>query len=177
MGIRGPKPSESRINNGILEKCCSKCDKFKPLSEYHQRVTGFLGVRSQCKECEHLYSSKYQKEKYVEDEEFRNKIHEYNKNYYKRNKDKLIEDSRTYVLKNKYNLTREEYEKLCENGCHSCGKTDTKFCVDHNHITGTIRGILCSGCNTALGLLRDDVNCILKLAYYLEERSKVDVPL
>lgn len=32
-----------------------------------------------------------------------------------------------------------------------------KFCIDHNHETGVIRGLLCRRCNTGMGLMRDSV--------------------
>jgi len=40
--------------------------------------------------------------------------------------------------------------------------------VDHNHITGAIRGILCMNCNRAIGLLRDNPKTLRAAADYLE---------
>jgi hypothetical protein len=39
--------------------------------------------------------------------------------------------------------------------------------VDHCHITGTIRGILCFRCNTVLGHLDEDIELLLKMKEYL----------
>jgi hypothetical protein len=47
--------------------------------------------------------------------------------------------------------------------CASCGDALTKFCVDHCHVTGTVRGILCHHCNVALGHLRDNPERIVAL--------------
>lgn len=44
---------------------------------------------------------------------------------------------------------------------------DSKWCVDHCHETGTIRGILCMSCNTGLGMLRDDPILCEAAAIYL----------
>lgn len=55
-----------------------------------------------------------------------------------------------------------EYAKLLVKQDGKCGICDTvptgrqRLCVDHDHATGRIRGLLCHRCNTAIGLLRDD---------------------
>lgn len=46
------------------------------------------------------------------------------------------------------------------------------FCVDHNHLTGEVRGLLCTKCNVALGLVADNKNHLLALIDYLS-RDKV----
>jgi hypothetical protein len=43
--------------------------------------------------------------------------------------------------------------------------------VDHCHRSGRVRGLLCASCNTALGLLADDVNRIMAAAIYLERHA------
>lgn len=43
--------------------------------------------------------------------------------------------------------------------------------IDHDHVTGKLRGLLCSPCNLALGLLKDDPNRCRNLVKYLEGRS------
>jgi len=84
---------------------------------------------------------------------------------------------RYYRLMKKYGVTPEWYEsKLKEqNGlCEICG-TDKPggrgkdMHVDHNHTTNKVRGLLCSNCNTMLGLAKENLD-ILKLAMkYLEK--------
>jgi hypothetical protein len=43
--------------------------------------------------------------------------------------------------------------------------------IDHNHKTGTVRGLLCSPCNRAIGLLKDDPATLRKAADYLERHT------
>ncbi len=42
--------------------------------------------------------------------------------------------------------------------------------VDHCHLTGRVRGLLCNYCNQAIGLLQDDPNIIRRASDYLEDK-------
>ena len=61
--------------------------------------------------------------------------------------------------------------------CRLCGRqhgTDTKaslLCVDHNHTTGQVRGLLCSWCNRGLGFLQDNPELLRKATEYLEQEG------
>ena len=44
--------------------------------------------------------------------------------------------------------------------------------VDHCHKTGKVRGILCNPCNTSLGKVREDINTLTKMIWYLEEHRE-----
>jgi hypothetical protein len=53
----------------------------------------------------------------------------------------------------RYNLTLNEYISLLDihdGKCAICGREDDLH-VDHDHITGNVRGLLCRHCNTSLG--------------------------
>jgi hypothetical protein len=49
----------------------------------------------------------------------------------------------------------------------TCRGTLKDLCVDHNHETGQIRGLLCHRCNIAIGMLDEDYGRILSAAQYL----------
>ena len=69
-------------------------------------------------------------------------------------------------------LTTEEVEAVTSIGkCEACGATDRKLCIDHDHKTNKVRGLLCHNCNTALGLLNDDTSLLSTLIKYLNDRS------
>ncbi len=89
--------------------------------------------------------------------------------YYTENKDKALERSRvnrsklTYeqlraVQLRLYDMTPAEYAiMLQEQGgvcalCKGVQRTGRVLCVDHDHGTGRIRGLLCIRCNSMLGL-------------------------
>ena len=42
------------------------------------------------------------------------------------------------------------------------------LCVDHNHATGRVRGLLCHLCNSAIGKLNDSSALLRKTANYLD---------
>jgi len=42
------------------------------------------------------------------------------------------------------------------------------WCVDHDHETNQVRGILCSTCNIAIGAAQDDPDLLITMAAYLQ---------
>ena len=89
-------------------------------------------------------------------------------------KSMLTKKTQEYKLKHRYNLTLDHYNQLLyEQGfkCKICEKSvrdvDGPLAVDHDHNTGEIRGLLCSGCNTGIGLLKEDPTILAKAIIYL----------
>ena len=77
-------------------------------------------------------------------------------------------------LKRKYGLTIEQWQKMFneQNGrCKICQKHQSKLksplCVDHDHTTGKVRGLLCPSCNHRLIAFDDKVFCA-KATLYLQ---------
>lgn len=61
-----------------------------------------------------------------------------------------------------------------EGKCSICGeelKNSFNSHVDHNHMTGEVREILCSGCNAGLGNFDEDPDRLVRAASYLSKHS------
>jgi Recombination endonuclease VII len=70
----------------------------------------------------------------------------------------------------KFGLTSEQYETLMAPGCcEACGSTE-RVCIDHDHATGAVRGLLCHHCNRMLPESADPA-LLRRLADYLETRA------
>ena len=97
------------------------------------------------------------------------------KQYRLENKDRKKENT----LKRKYGLTLEDYIKMLQEQNGSCAICFVKaeeqknkvLVVDHNHLTGEVRSLLCSQCNVAIGLLKENQEVILRAAEYLKKFS------
>jgi len=57
--------------------------------------------------------------------------------------------------------------QICGNSFHGAGNSPTAQCVDHDHYTGKIRGVLCGHCNKMIGLSKDRPAILLAAANYL----------
>ena len=163
-------------------KKCNRCDTEKPFSEYYPHKKGKYGLYGFCKECTRAKRREY----YVENPE---KAKEYWVNYvikndynWWRDKGSLDEQHKEarkwYRIKSRYGLDREQWEELrdAQNGvCAICEEPPAKeFHVDHDHACcpgekscgKCIRGLLCEGCNLALGRL-DKPGRLAKALEYL----------
>ena len=89
---------------------------------------------------------------------------------------KTREKRHEWRLKTLYNLSKEKYHQILEqqgNVCAICKQLDpkTRMVVDHNHLTGQIRGLLCHKCNRTLGSLKDDLGLVRSCLSYLMKFS------
>jgi hypothetical protein len=80
-------------------------------------------------------------------------------------------------LNQKYGITREKFDILFvlqKGKCAVCNQSSNSLVVDHDHVTNQIRGLLCSNCNLAIGLFKDNPEIVASAEAYLRKRS---VPL
>jgi hypothetical protein len=75
------------------------------------------------------------------------------------------------MLKYKYGLSLETFRALVqaqEGVCAICGARPA-VAVDHDHVTGRIRGILCKQCNLAIGLIGESMSTLKNAMEYLKK--------
>lgn len=130
-------------------------------------------------------------------EEYRIRTRAAAKVWYHANREKMVEYQRNqrknyppgkyseYSRRSKHGMTQEEWEfmliaqgnkcRICE--CEIGQKLGASYkesrkglaVVDHCHTTGKIRGLLCSNCNTGIGLLGDSAENAARAAVYLSK--------
>jgi len=137
-----------------LTKTCTRCHLEKELSLFAIGSKYRNGRRNYCKSCHANYVTEF--------------IRVNPSKRTKHNPDRRFK---------RHGLTEVEYQKLYnqyDGKCHSCKIREEKN-IDHDHncCPGSyscgrcIRGLLCSQCNTALGLLSDDIHKIKSLIDYI----------
>lgn len=142
-----------------MTKTCVKCGIEKEAELFAKGKNYKDGRRGTCKRCH---------TDYVID-------------YYNRNPDKKAAKVRmnSYYKPNwqRHNITKDRYEDLVslfDGKCHAC-KNNLGTNIDHSHACcdksfscgSCVRGLLCSGCNFALGILKEDVQRMQNLINYI----------
>lgn len=79
-----------------------------------------------------------------------------------------------------YGITLEQYNDMADaqgRTCGLCGEvpdTERRMHVDHDHVTGKIRALLCHHCNLLLGNAKDSVGRLRQAIAYLERHGQED---
>lgn len=161
-------------------KTCSTCKVEKPLEEFGKDKYNNDGYTYNCKVCRRADNKAWRDNNKEKVKEINARGHEKRKAYYQSGVG--IESSRRAHLKRRFNMTLEEYNVMSEaqeHKCYICGKPEMNnknkvLCVDHNHETGAIRGLLCGLCNTGLGNFLDKKERLIKAIKYLENYEKIN---
>lgn len=166
---------KAKIQITALGKVCTRCNTDKPLSAYYPGRGETLGLKAECKEC---WSARTRR--WYESNKDRKAAR--NADWRKANPDRIAVITRRSNLRRKFDITVADYDAMlaAQGGrCAACGSTDNgdrrfdSFPVDHDHRSGKIRGLLCSRCNKALGLLDDDPDRLMALAAYLLQHTNL----
>jgi hypothetical protein len=127
-------------------KVCYKCSVEKRLDDFHPSPSTKDKRMKMCKDCHRCSKTSV------------------------KDRQRSFENQR---LIKSYGISIERYEEMekAQNGlcaiCKSPRKEGIRFNIDHNHDTGQVRGLLCSGCNRGLGYFKDRPDLIKKAADYL----------
>jgi Recombination endonuclease VII len=135
------------VNNVVKNKICCTCKVLKLNSAFGFRANSFTLLRSQCRNCGAAYRRKW----------YRTKGADQN-------------------IRLRYGITGDEkrrLEVLQDYKCAICHKTSHKpLNIDHNHVTGTIRGLLCHNCNRGIGYLHDSIPTLQSAVLYLQQKDE-----
>jgi hypothetical protein len=155
----------------MTTRICKRCGVKRPIIDFHIVKECLDGRRPVCKFC----IRKQQKKRYDGNAEFaRARQRKYNAHN--------PQVMRKINLKKKYGITLEQYNTMFifQGGvCLVCGQSEIvtrlgkikNLAIDHNHVTGKIRGLLCQKCNQALGLLNDNPVIIKSLLKYITKND------
>lgn len=125
---------------------CSRCGETKLIVEFTRDRSNKSGYHGWCKICNYI-----------------------------RLKDKLGTDHykryrKEWELQHRYGMTTEQYiQRIAQQDgcCCICRAKTERLVVDHDHKTGTVRGLLCVSCNGLLGLANDNPNVLQAAIEYL----------
>lgn len=154
-------------NNGL--KFCNGCKEYRSKGDFNTDKTSKDGKGYRCRPC---------RKKYRRREEVKARTSAYNKKYALDNPELMKQKDRKNMLKRFWNMSVKEYETLSnkQNGtCALCDKTESnphkRLCIDHDHKTGKIRGLLCDNHNRAMGLFKDSIEDLEKAIEYLKKHK------
>ena len=61
--------------------------------------------------------------------------------------------------------------------CAICGVVFGEEVIDYDHVTGKLRGLLCSNCNSGIRYLKDDVAILAKAIEYINKNKVLKEPI
>lgn len=158
-----------------MTKRCSKCKASKPLDEFHRDRRSKDGHARLCKECANAKASQWVKDnpdrakqsRKAWSRKNRDSVNQRARARYKADPSRDLNAKRKY----RYGVSAEKFQQMCEEQhwcCAICGNPSSRHLhVDHDHTTGTIRGLLCGPCNQGLGMFRDDPKRLRSALRYL----------
>jgi hypothetical protein len=104
----------------------------------------------------------------IQREKNKDKNNQYSKEYVRSEHGKKIRKN-GYLLR-KFGITLDRYNEMmldCGGCCEICRQKMDKPCVDHNHNTEEVRGLICAQCNSGLGEFREKESILFKAVSYL----------
>lgn len=144
------------------------------------------------------YSKEQRKEYYLKNKE---KLKEYSRKYNLKNKEQAKKHSKKYYLnhkkerkkwnfknkekfkeyylKHRYNITLDQLKQMFISQNGVCAICKEKFAnrkamhIDHNHVNGKVRALLCPPCNYAVGNVRENIEYAKSLVEYLQKWNQL----
>jgi len=127
----------------VTTKRCGACRRQLPVDRFGKASSRGDGLHGYCRSCANLKVREWQRA----------------------NPEKTRAIGARAKRKMLYGLDQETYAKL-KQVCAICGVTET-LGVDHCHVSGVVRGLLCRKCNVGLGMFDDNPILLVKALTYL----------
>lgn len=111
--------------------------------------------------------------KYIDIKEFKFKFKNIEQNYI------TLTKRRFHHAKYLYKCTESNINEMInfsKCSCYICKKSFTStrdLCIDHNHKTGKVRGLLCNNCNCGISTFKESKKLLIKAKKYLQETSSI----
>ena len=150
----------------VAEKRCNKCQALKPALTFSPQPRTPDGLMRTCKECRNEYF-RLRRADPVAARASVEAVRRY----------RAKESARDILLRRQYGITITDYRTLKEKQggrCAICSKPaegEWSLCVDHDHSTGAIRGLLCLHCNKGLGQFGDTIEGLMRAVRYLQSAA------
>lgn len=189
------KPEEPELNPGegskpsCGSKCCKRCGVTQSLEMFFLHPKGRDGRSSRCKRC--ISNQRKQQRKALsaeQKEKIRAHKRIYNRIWSKRNPEKMRakqkrlrarhpERYRGYFRKSTYGVTEEVFKQMQESQAGRCAlcKKERRLVIDHDHITGAVRKLLCYRCNLLVGIFESSRDLEIPIKEYLSHYGSKDL--
>lgn len=173
------KPSFSASYWGERKLCGRECQSQWMKGMHNSLNTEFkpssIQIKLNCSECGTPFSAYAPNAKYCSDLCLR---------LSKQRAVKLHPDyalrARRSSLKRKFGISLEDYDNMLETQGFRCAicrvhhtEISRNLAVDHDHVTGHVRGLLCVECNRGLGAFKDSETFMFKAINYLRKGGKL----
>lgn len=162
---------------------CVRCRLGKPIGEFYKDSLTRDGISTRCKSCQreitkksYLKNRKKILERARRDYRERHAERRAQANEYRKRRWREVWN---WNLKKTYGITVNQYEAMYkrQNGicaiCQGLNIDGRRLCVDHDHKTNKVRGLLCKRCNSMLGHATDSIEILHRAADYLEAPARV----
>lgn len=139
---------------------CKTCEAVKPATDFYRNPLGVPGLRRDCKDCHNA-----------------KRRQEYAAGRSGRGRDVSYEQ----LLKREYGITLAQYNAMVRKQagrCAICRRPESvkmkrtgqlrRLAVDHDHVTGAVRGLLCQRCNVLVWAIEDNHTTLAAIGAYIE---------
>jgi hypothetical protein len=161
-------------------KKCSICKEVKNKESFPFQNKKLGKIMAACKQCTSIKRADFRKEnndiQKIKDKENYQKTKKRRIEYAREYRKKYPERTRATNWKSKYGISTHDFYSMLndqDGKCAICSRTMNDygkiFCVDHDHLTGEIRGLLCDPCNYGLGFYEKHKD---KYINYLKKNNK-----